>query len=64
MSQNAQILKYLRPPGRTLTPLKALQLFGCLRLSARIHNLRNEGHPIKTKLITRNGKTFAQYYMP
>ena len=63
MSQNTQILKYLRPPGRTLTPLKALQLFGCLRLSARIHNLRNEGHPIQMKYETKGAKTYAKYFM-
>ena len=64
MSQNAQILKYLRPPGRTLTPLKALKLFSTWALSSRISDLNKQGAGIKTKLITRNGKTFAQYYMP
>jgi hypothetical protein len=49
--------------GRKITPLQALSKWGCMRLSARILELRKEGHDIRTKLITRNGKTFAQYYL-
>lgn len=60
-SQNKQILEYLRR-GKLLTPLQALDLFGCLRLSARIMNLRDQGHEIKTEIITlENGKRVAQY---
>ena len=39
-TQNAAILSYLKR-GRTLSPLQALDLFGCLRLSARIYDLRH-----------------------
>lgn len=59
-SQNARIATYLKGGGR-LTPMDALDMFGCFRLSARIANLKAEGMNIKTELITRNGKTFAQY---
>ena len=40
MSQTAQILNYLKE-GNSLSPLEALNLFGSLRLGARIHELRH-----------------------
>ena len=60
LTQNQQILEYLKS-GKKLTPIIALEKFGCFRLSARIFNLREEGHAIITKNITRKGKTFAEY---
>lgn len=47
--------------GYKITPLQALQKWGCMRLGARIHDLRQEGMRITTTRITVNGKTFAQY---
>ena len=60
MSQNQQILKYLQS-GKKLSALDALKKFGCMRLGARIHNLKEEGHSIDTSFKTINGKTFAVY---
>ena len=62
MSQNTQILSYLKQ-GKKLTPITALNKFGCFRLSARILDLRKQGHNINTENITKQGKTFAQYSM-
>ena len=45
-SQSSQLLNHLKR-GRTLSALNALNLFGCLRLAARIHDLRKRGHSIK-----------------
>lgn len=60
-SQNKQILAHLQA-GNTLTPIDALNHFGCLRLSARIHNLREKGHAIKMEMVsTRSGKRVARY---
>ena len=59
-SQNTRILDYLKS-GKKLTPIVALQKFGCFRLSARILDLRKEGHPIITENVTKKGKTFAEY---
>lgn len=59
-TQNQRILDYLKE-GKSITPLEALHRFDCFRLSARIHNLRKEGHNITTKNITKKGKTFAEY---
>lgn len=62
MTQNEKILSYLKA-GEKLTPLQALEKFQTLRLSARIHNLREEGHPIGMKFIhTPSHKYVAQYY--
>jgi hypothetical protein len=47
--------------GYKLTPLQALEKWGCMRLAARIAELRKGGLAIVTTKITRNGKTFAQY---
>lgn len=59
-SQNERIAAYLRKGGR-LTPIDALNMFGCFRLGARIADLRKSGMKIVTKYVTENGKTFAQY---
>ena len=59
-TQNTKILAHLFAIG-PITPLEALDKYGCLRLSGRIHDLRKMGVPITTKNITRNGKTFAEY---
>ena len=65
LSQN--ILEWLTN-GHTLTPLEALKRFGCLRLSARIHDLRAAGHDIITfreKSVDQYGheKAYARYAM-
>ena len=60
MTQTQNILKYLRS-GKRLTPLQALKKFGCLRLAARIADLRSQGHTIWTDYITVKNKTFAAY---
>jgi len=62
MTQNEKILKHLQD-GNSITPLEALKLFGCFRLSARILDLRGQGHQIITDTVTHNGKKFASYYL-
>ena len=61
-TQKDMILKWLET-GEPITPLDALQEFGCFRLGGRINDLRNEGYPIMTEMITRNKKTFARYWL-
>ena len=41
-TQRAQIRAHLEA-GRSITPLEALDLYGCYRLGARIHELKGEG---------------------
>lgn len=59
-SQNERILEFLKA-GNKLTPLLALDLFGTLRLSGRILELRNRGHAIKSEMVERNGRRVAEY---
>lgn len=50
-SQTKQIMEYLSA-GNSLTPLEALRLFGCFRLSARIYELRDIGRNMGFDIIT------------
>ena len=65
MTQKEMILAYMREHG-SITPMEALNYCGCMRLSARIHDLRNMGHDIVMDLVTvksRNGvKTKVSRY--
>jgi hypothetical protein len=62
MTQEQSILKYMKTVG-PITPLEALQSFGCFRLSARILELRQKGHPIDSTIIKRGRSRVAQYSM-
>jgi len=59
-SQNEAILQHLKK-GKKITPLDALEKFGCFRLAARISDLRKDGHIISTENVNKDGKTFASY---
>lgn len=61
-SQNARIAKYLQE-GNSITQLDALNLFGCLRLGARIADLKDRYnmHIITNMVTTSNGKRVASY---
>jgi hypothetical protein len=62
-SQNTQILTALIN-GRKITPLDALDWFGCFRLSARISELKSAGWNIeKETVLLSSGKRIARYYM-
>jgi hypothetical protein len=60
MTQNKEIIRYLTK-GNKLSPLEALERFGCFRLSARILELRKKGFDIKTEYVTKGKKTYAEY---
>lgn len=61
-SQNDKILAFLqRAHHMPLTQLWALKHFGCMRLAARIDDLKRRGVKIKTVQVYRNGKHFAGY---
>jgi Helix-turn-helix domain len=60
-SQSAQILTYLQS-GHTLTELDGLQLFRCMSVAQRIHDLRRKGHRIISTMVTvPSGKRVAEY---
>lgn len=59
-SQNEQIRHHLES-GKTITPLEALSQFNCLRLGARIHNLKAMGLQIKSRMVKQGIKHFSEY---
>ena len=63
-SQKSRILAYMKA-GHRITPLEALNLFGCFRLGARIADLKEEGHDIKSEFvkILQNKKMVKCYWL-
>jgi hypothetical protein len=59
-SQRDEILGHLLT-GKAISPLEALEKFGCFRLGGRIFELRQQGYRIKTETVKKNGKAFASY---
>ncbi len=59
-SQKNKIRQHLES-GKSITPIDALNLFGCFRLATRIYELKEEGLPIKTKMVSNGDKHFASY---
>ncbi len=59
-SQASQILAHLGE-GKSISPLEALHLFGCLRLGARIFDLKAAGHDIAMEWETDGTKKWARY---
>ena len=63
MSQCGNIYAYLADGG-TLTPLEALNMFGCMCLHSRAAELRSKGIPIHCELIDVCGKYVGMYSIP
>ena len=60
-SQSEQIAGWLQR-GYGITPMDALENFGCFRLGARIYDLRKAGMDIVTEIVTTTrGKHVARY---
>lgn len=67
MTQKEMILKHLRRYGK-ITDVQAFDHYAIRRTSARIHDLREDGHDIKTIMTTKPNRfgqktTFATYYL-
>lgn len=66
-TQSDMVLRYMHQFG-SITPMDAMQDLGCMRLAARISNLRADGNKIgrrMRKFTNRYGNTvsFAEYYL-
>jgi hypothetical protein len=59
-TQTDAILAHLQS-GKSLTAMECLNLYGCLRLAARIKELRLQGYDIQTETITAGRKLYARY---
>jgi hypothetical protein len=62
MTQTELIRAHLQS-GVPITPMDALNQYGCARLAARIDELRKTGLDIETLTKKRNGKRFAEYVL-
>ena len=63
ISQKRQIKAWLES-GKSITVFEALEMFGCMRLAARVCDLRDEGMQIEVRsIVTPSGKHVAQYRM-
>ena len=60
LTQTQAIQKYMED-GNSITALDALEKFGCLRLAARIHNIRQNGINVVKEMIGKRGKSYASY---
>lgn len=65
MTQNEMVLQHLKAYG-SITPKEAMDLYAVMRLGARIHELKKDGHRIQTtneKAMNRFGDPvhFARY---
>lgn len=61
-TQTQQIRRHLLRHN-SITPLQALRKYGCLRLAARIWELKEDGFSIVAHRVRRGEKSFAKYVM-
>ena len=63
-SQRKQIQAWLNT-GKSITPIQALELCGCFRLSSVIYILKYDyGMDIETEMVyEEGGKRYAKYYL-
>lgn len=62
-SQTDKILEWMLS-GHSITPLDALNLFGCNRLAARISDIKSRGYLVYSEFVTTNTeKKVKKYYM-
>ena len=62
VTQKSKIMSHLQS-GQSITPIDALERYGCFRLAAIIHTLKNDyGMDIKTELIKNKfGTKYGKY---
>lgn len=62
-TQTDRILAHMRR-GRSITPLQALNRYGCFRLASRIFDLRRAGVSVRCQIVKRGAKHVASYSWP
>jgi hypothetical protein len=60
MTQTEAIKKHLIKHN-SITPLEALRKFRCMRLAARIRDLKDEGFSVVTVRCNRGDRRYAKY---
>lgn len=62
-SQTDRILDWMLA-GNDITPLQALNMFGCLRLGARIADIKARGYLVYSEFVTTpSEKKVKRYYL-
>ncbi len=56
-----QMIEIYLLAGNAITPIEALELFGCFRLAAIIHQIREKRHVYTTMITNKYGNRFAKY---
>lgn len=62
LKQELQILRDLKK-GKKITALDALNRYGCMRLAARIWDIKDRGYAVKKVMVERGEARVAQYYL-
>ena len=67
MTQCEQVLEYMKDFG-SITPIDAMHDIGCMRLAARIADLREQGYVIGRRMKTSKNRygnpvSFAEYFL-
>ena len=62
VSQKLNIQRHLAM-GLSITPLQALQKYGCLSLSQRIGEIKRDGFKVQSTMIQVGGKRVASYQL-
>lgn len=53
--QTRRVFDYIRSHG-SITPKEAEERLGCMRLAARIAEIKREGYPIRTEIVTAKSR--------
>lgn len=62
MTQTEQIRNHLLRHN-SITPLEALRRYRCMRLAARIRDLKKDGFSVQTVMMKRGETRYAKYVM-
>lgn len=60
-----KIIKWLKPPGRTITRLQAVEKFKTVSLNSRMSDIRKMGIPVGTERVKnpKTGKSYVKYFL-
>ena len=62
MENQTKRIKAHLDSGESITALDAFEIFGCLRLAARMHELKESGYPFMKHMVKLdNGRSVACY---
>ena len=66
-NQCEKILRYMQENG-SITPVDAMAEFGCMRLAARVADLKKDGYPIVKRMRSGRNRydekvSFAEYFL-